>query len=410
MITALNNEKDNMVSNVIRKSIIKRILIEGAFLVSQIAEDTGYSITTVSKYVSEMLDEGVINETDKVSLHAKGRKSIQYGISPDSCYFLGVDPRPYELHIGLVDLTGNAVYKRTYSTYSLENTYESLESLCETVKSYVAELPEAVAGKIKAANVNISGRVNSKKGTSATLFNLEGSESETLADTFSERFGMPVFIENDTKAMAYGEYATTMRGEKLNMCYVNFSWGLGLGIIIDGKLYYGKDGYSGEIGHIHAFDNNVLCHCGKKGCLETELSGSAIARKLKERVQAGETSILSPLIKAGRKVTTADIIGAIEKEDALTIELTSAAGMELGHQLAACINLLNPDRIVIGGNFSIVEPCYFLQYINLAIRQYALKLVSKDLPVVSSTLAAEAGVIGACLIARARYFNLEEDI
>ena len=267
-----------------------------------------------------------------------------------------------------------------------------------------------MADKIKAANVNISGRVNPAKGTSATLFNFEGSESESLAETLSQRFNMPVYIENDTKAMTYGEYVTSIKQPDITMCYVNFSWGIGLGLVINGKIYYGKDGYSGEIGHVHAFDNNVLCHCGKKGCLETEISGSAIARHLKERVLNGETSLLAPAIKAGKNITTTDIINAIEKEDSLCLELTSDVASKLGHALASLVNILNPDLIVIGGNFSQVEACYFLEPIKLAIRQYSLKLVSKDLPIISASLGVEAGVAGACLIARSRYYGLADTI
>lgn len=186
--------------------------------------------------------------------------------------------------------------------------------------------------------------------------------------------------------MAFGEYTTSVSDKDVTMCFVNFSWGIGLGIIINGKMYYGKDGYSGEIYHVHAFDNNILCHCGKKGCLETEISGSAIARKVKERVMSGDASILSGAIRKGKIITVLDIIDAIGKEDSLCIEITSEVGAKLGDALAGLINIFNPGLIVIGGNFAQVESYYFLQPIQLAIRQYSLKLISKDLPIVASSL------------------------
>ena len=105
-----------------------------------------------------------------------------------------------------------------------------------------------------------------------------------LTDLLSERLKIPVFIENDTKAMAYGEYASKERSGYENVIYVNVGWGLGLCLIVNGEIYYGKDGYSGEFGHVHMYNNNIMCHCGKKGCIETELSGSAICRKLIERI------------------------------------------------------------------------------------------------------------------------------
>jgi predicted NBD/HSP70 family sugar kinase len=93
--------------------------------------------------------------------------------------------------------------------------------------------------------------------------------------------------------MTYGEHMQgCVKGEK-DIIFVNLSWGLGIGIIIDGKIYIGKSGFSGELGHVNAFDNEILCHCGKKGCLETEASGSALHRILLERINNGESSVLS---------------------------------------------------------------------------------------------------------------------
>ncbi len=96
--------------------------------------------------------------------------------------------------------------------------------------------------------------------------------------------------------MTYGEYMQgCVKGEK-DIIFVNVSWGVGIGIIIDGKVYTGKSGFSGEFGHVNAYDNEIICHCGKKGCLETEASGSALHRILLERIKSGESSILSTRI------------------------------------------------------------------------------------------------------------------
>ena len=209
--------------------------------------------------------------------------------------------------------------------------------------------------------------------------------------------------------MAYGEYMSGLNKSYKNMCYVNIGWGLGIALIVDGHLYLGKDGYSGELGHVHYFNNNILCHCGKKGCLETELSGRAIVRKLSERILQGDTSILSNKVKSGATITTDDIIEAVKKEDALCIEFISAIGTELGHQLSGLVNIFNPDVIVIGGSLSKIESYYFLQYTRLAIRQFSLKLISQDLPVISSALGEDAAIIGACMIARSKILTGEID-
>ena len=132
------------------------------------------------------------------------------------------------------------------------------------------------------------------------------------------------------RAMALGEYmAGVVEGEK-NVIFVNISWGLGIGIIIDGKPYYGKSGFSGEFGHFPIFDNEILCHCGKKGCLETEASGMAIHRMVIERINNGESSILTEEVKDLNKLTLTDILNAVAKEDPLCIEIIEDVGYTLG--------------------------------------------------------------------------------
>ncbi|EJX04488.1 xylose repressor [gut metagenome] len=205
--------------------------------------------------------------------------------------------------------------------------------------------------------------------------------------------------------MTYGEYMKgCVNGEK-NILFVNISWGLGIGIIIDGKIYTGKSGFSGEFGHINAFDNEIICHCGKKGCLETEASGSALHRILIERVHEGESSILSNRIDIPNHPLTLDeIIAAVNKEDPLCIEIVEEIGQKLGRQIAGLINIFNPELVIIGGTLSLTGD-YIIQPIKTAVRKYSLNLVNKDSVIIASKLKDKAGLIGACMLARSRMFE-----
>ena len=225
-----------------------------------------------------------------------------------------------------------------------------------------------------------------------------------MAEILTEQIGHQVCIDNDTRAMTYGEYMQgCVNGEK-NIIFVNISWGLGIGIIIDGKVYSGKSGFSGEFGHISAFDNEILCHCGKKGCLETEASGIALHRILMERIENGETSILSKQNKSGT-FTLDEIIDAVNKEDPLCIEIIEEIGLKLGRQIAGLINIFNPDLVIIGGTLATTGD-YIIQPIKTAIRKYSLNLVNKDSAIKSSKLKEKAGVVGACMLARSRIFKI----
>mgnify|MGYP002988557537 CR=1 FL=1 len=344
---------ERSVGGTVRSSIMQHIMQNGSFMVPEIATATGFSLTTVAKYVSEMLAAGQIVETDRICLHAKGRRTVRYGVRPEACpCFMGVDMRAFELNIGLVDFVGQPVRIERHMDFRLENTRDTLDEGCRRIQRFVATLDGIAPERIAGININVPGRVNSRTGTSATTFNFEETVDTPLTDILSERLGMRVFIENDTKAMAYGAYMSGLNRQYDNLLYINIGWGLGLGIVIDGKLCHGKDGYSGEFGHIHMYNNNILCHCGKTGCIETEVSGRAIQRKLIERIHSGKASLLAPKVRSGETVTTADIIEAVEREDPLCIELVMQAGSELGHHIAGLINLFNPEVIVIGGGIT----------------------------------------------------------
>lgn len=250
--------------------------------------------------------------------------------------------------------------------------------------------------------INISGRVNPESGYSFSMFNFS---ERPLAEVLTEKIGFPVCIDNDTRAMTYGEYMKgNVTGEK-NIIFVNISWGLGIGIIIDGKIYTGKSGFSGEFGHVNVFDNEIICHCGKKGCLETEASGSAFHRIFLERIKNGETSILSNRLKEKNKPLTLDeLIEAACKEDPLCIEIVEEIGQKLGKQIAGLINIFNPEMVIIGGTLSRTGD-YITQPIKTAVRKYSLNLVNKDSVIVTSKLKDKAGIIGACMLARSRMFE-----
>lgn len=396
---------DHSVRGTIRRSILGHVMRNGSFTIAEIAGDTGYSLTTIAKYVSELQEGGVVNEKERINLHTKGRKTVRYGIDLDSYYFLGIDMRTFTLNIALSDFSGNIVRLERHTDFRFENTYETLDNLCEKVIGFIDSLEDRHKIRIAGANLNIPGRVDSHAGTSSTMFHFEDMGDAPLAEYLSARLGVETFIENDTKAMAFGEYMSGLNKTYKDVLFVNIGWGLGLGIIIDGKLYYGKNGFSGEFGHVNMYNNNVLCHCGKKGCIETEVSGRAIHRKLIERINSGESSILSPMVEQRASITTKDILDAAENEDPLCIELISQTGMELGHQLAGLINLFNPEAIILGGALSQAKPYDFLQPAELAIRKYSLRLMSQNVHIATSTLGDKAGAIGACLLARSRVFG-----
>lgn len=381
-----------------KKRIITYYIHNGNSTITDLAKVLDLSIPTVTKLVEDMCQSGILNSYGKLET-AGGRHPQLYGLNPDACYFVGVDIRRFCVNIGLINFNGELVETQMGVPYTFENTQKGLDSLCELISNFIGSLI-VEKDKILDINVNVAGRVNPESGYSYSWFNFG---EDTLAQVMTDRIGIDVYIDNDTRAMTYGEYLKGNISEKKHILFVNLSWGLGLGIIIDGKLYMGKSGFAGEFGHFPAYDNEIMCHCGKKGCLETEASGSAMYRKLVERYNNGEQTFLSDAIESGKEITLEDFIDATNHEDMLCIELAEELGHELGKNIAGLINIFNPEVVIIGGILSQLGD-YVLLPIKTAVRKHSLNLVNRDTTIKLSVLKDRAGIIGACMMARSRIF------
>ncbi len=382
------------------KRVFLHCLNSGGATIPDIAKSLNHSVPAITKHVTDLCDMGYFIDLGKVEAR-EGRPANRYGINADSCYFIGVDIRQFSLNIGIMNLAGEIIKLDFDKTFIFEDSREVLDDICKRVNQFISsvcvEKNSVSRDKILNVNINIGGRVNSNSGYSFSQFN---TGETPLSEVISSKLNQSVTIENDTRAMAYGEFKH-MANEKIkNMLFVNVGYGIGMGLIINGEIYGGRSGFAGEFGHMSVFNNEVICFCGKKGCLETEVSCKALLRKVLAKMESGSESILSKKVAKNKPITIYDILDAVNKsEDMLCIEIVEEIGAKLGRQLANMINLFNPDKIVIGGLLSTTGD-YLLHPIITNINKYAFTLVSKDTEIVISELQHKAGVIGACMLAR----------
>jgi predicted NBD/HSP70 family sugar kinase len=208
--------------------------------------------------------------------------------------------------------------------------------------------------------------------------------------------------------MTVGEYIKGAGAGTQNMLMINVNWGLGMGIVMDGKVYSGKSGYAGELGHVYGFDNQIICRCGKRGCNETEISGQALQRNLVERIRAGESSILSQhVLESDKPLMLSEIMDAVAREDVLCIDVIEKIGTLLGEKTSGLINLFNPELVVVGGELAMTGD-YLLDPMRMAVNKHAIHLVSRDTRICRSTLGMDAGIVGACLVARRHFIEAHE--
>jgi glucokinase-like ROK family protein len=398
---SLTHELESGAKNAsIKVNIIRNFILKETYTLAELSRDMDLSVPTVTKLVGDLLDDGFVVDSGKQET-AGGRRPSKYGLNPDSGYFMGVDIRDFSVNMALINLNGVVVFSELDIPFSESDPHEGITLLCKIISGFLDRLPVS-RDMVLNVGVNISGRVNSKTGMSYTQYFFH---EQSLSDVLQDRLGLTTTIDNDSRSMLYGEFMSGCVKDEKNVLFINISWGLGSGIITDGIMYYGKSGFSGEIGHMSVFDNEILCHCGKKGCLETQASGYYIYNQVVDKIAAGNSSILQNILNKSAKITLNDIIDAALNGDLLTMEVVEEVGFTLGKSIASLINLFNPELVIIGGSVARAGDCLLFP-IKSAVRKHSLNLVGKDTVIKESILGDKAGVIGACLLARSKMLNM----
>ncbi len=387
-----------------KNSFLKHLILENCiydkrFTLAELSREYDTSIPTASRIVADLIEDGFVMEVGKLE-SASGRKPIIYGLNPEAGNFVGVDVKQNCLSIAVTNFTGEMSFFKEEIDFTLTNTEQSCRQMCNVVKDCLKS-SNVELSKIRSYGFIFSGRVNCNSGYCFSYFI---SEDKPIASILEDELGLPVYVENDSRAIAYAEYMSNESPEKTFIVF-NVSWGLGLGMIIDGKLGYGRSGFSGEIGHFPMFDNKRICRCGKIGCLETEASGSALHRIVLEEMAAGQPSLLCKKFKSGVEITLNDILDAADAEDTVVIEAVERVGKALGQAIAGTINLFNPGVIVIAGSLARAHK-YLMTPIKGSVNKLALAMVSNDTSITVTKLGDKAGAIGASYIAKVRMLGI----
>ncbi|NCU02450.1 MAG: ROK family transcriptional regulator [Chitinophagaceae bacterium] len=385
----------------LKRSLINLLDQGGNTTITELSRELNISVPKTTSLVNELIEDGLLKDYGKVD-STGGRRASIYGLVPEACFFVGVDVKRYYVNLGLLDFKKQLVATTEKVPFILENTEASLNHLLSIINNFIEQLP-VDDSKLLSMGISLSGRINTNTGYNYSYFNFP---DEPLSLLFEREIGIRTFLENDSRVMAYGEYCCGEVQHEKNVMFLNMDYGIGLGILIDGEVYYGKSGFSGELGHTPFFENNILCYCGKKGCLETEASGAALVRNFKQRIADGATS--SALKgKKTNDISLLDIIKAAKQQDTLSIELLADLGAKIGRGLAVLINVFNPELLILGGTLSETGN-YLLQPIRNAIGEYSLSLVNNDTQMKVSKLGEKAGVMGSCLMARNKVLTRQE--
>lgn len=375
-----------------KNRLIMHLFDHGPLSVSSLCTIMDMSSPSILKLIVSLTAEHWI-EKKGYGASLGGRKPDLYGLKDNKILVICIDIELFHTRIAIID--NNYNFRSEPKTIALpisKNRADFFEVLNGHVKE-ILESENLKTNELIGCSVGLPGLTDAAKGENYSYF-LGNDTDISLAMALKDTLGLQVVIQNDVNGSSMAEFTHGMAKGKQNALILLMDWGVGLGIIMDGKLRQGASGFSGELGHIPFVENGALCYCGKHGCLETIASGNALSAMAKEGILSGKNSMLNQLSKEElERIEPAVIIQAANKGDQYAIQLLSNIGTYMGKGIAMLIQLFNPELIILSGKIAEAK-----QYITLpmqqAINTYCMTQIRDKTTIVSSELGENSRLLG----------------
>ncbi len=378
-----------------KQRVLRLVRSAGAMSRADLAERTGLTRPTVSAVVAELLEEGWVEEIG-TGESSGGRPPILLRFNPRARWVIGAELGAGHVRAVLADLAGN-VFDRVKQRVESHDPLVEVGQLERAMKHLLAQVPKKgppipVAG----IGIGITGVIDTEEGIWRYSPHYKVRDLP-VAQMLQERLLLPVWLENDARAMAWGERSFGAAKGVDNLAFIRVGVGLGAGIIIDGRLYGGAYQGAGEIGHIMVKERGLRCRCGSDGCLETVGSAVAIARRAVQRMAQEETLIRDLCGGDPSQVIATTVIEAADAGDRVAQEILAEAGRYLGIGIGSMINLLNPAMVIIGGGTSRAGD-HLIEPLRQAALERTLPALREKVKIVRTALGEDAGPLGGAAL------------
>ncbi len=376
-----------------KKHILRSIYFNGPLSNSDLSKQIKLSTPKINSLLVELIDDGLVQELGRGD-SSGGRRPNIYGLVKDGFYVVGITININRTTISIFNSNNQEVSGPHYFPIKMQPDITIFNQVNKKLNEVLRD-SNISQNKVLVAGIGIPGLINLKEGINKTYF----PDIPNLNEELKKIFGVPVFFDHNTKVRTFAEQQFGLAKNKKNVLMLQADWGLGLGIIINKKLYVGKSGFSGEFGHLPIVDNGVLCSCGKQGCLETVVSATAIVRMAKEGIENGNSSLIKELVNSDlEKIDISIVIQAANSGDQFAISIFSDVGHWLGRGIAYLLQIFNPELIIIGGHVAEANQ-FILAPIQQAIHTFSNRDINNDTEIKFSELGSKTGTMGAAAYA-----------
>ncbi|WP_436739462.1 ROK family transcriptional regulator [Streptomyces sp. BBFR102] len=360
--------------------VVRAVRLSGSLTQAEIARTTGLSAATVSNIVRELKEGGTVEVTPT---SAGGRRARSVSLSGDAGIVIGVDFGHTHLRVAV----GNLAHQILAEEAEPLDVDASAEQGFDRAELLVGRLLDATGvdrAKVAGVGLGVPGPIDVASGMLGSTSILPGWSGTQPALALGERLGVPVAVDNDANLGALGELVWGSGRGVRDLAYIKVAGGVGAGLVIDGQIYRGPGGTAGEIGHITLDESGPVCRCGNRGCLETFTAARYVL------------PLLEPTHGAG--LTMEKVVGLAKEGDPGCRRVVADVGRHVGSGVASLCNLLNPSRVVLGGDLAEAGELV-LGPIRTSVGRYAIPSAARQVELVPGSLGGRAEVLGALALA-----------
>jgi glucokinase-like ROK family protein len=375
-----------------RKKIIKHLYFSNMLSCADLSDKINKSLPVTTKMLGKLIEEGWVTETG-FAASTGGRRAVMYSLKSDVLYVVSVAMDQLITRIAILNMQNNQVIDTAFFELPLPKNPQALSTLIEKIEE-VINRSGISKNNIAGVGIGMPGFVDTINGVNYTFLE---PEKGTLTEYISSKIKLPVCIDNDSRLIALAELMFGSARGKKNAMVINVGWGVGLGMILNGDLFRGHNGFAGEFSHIPLFLNNKLCSCGKSGCLETETSLLVVIEKANKGLKEGKISLLKELSLDHAEQAFQDIIKAAGKGDKFAVEILSESGYNIGRGVAILIHLLNPELVILSGRGSSAGKIWQAP-IQQALNEHCIPRLALNTEIQISSLGYQAEITGAAAL------------
>jgi glucokinase-like ROK family protein len=362
--------------------VIEKLRDRGAISQADIARETGLSRTTVSGVVAELRDEGLVVEAEvppPPSRSRGGRPPVLISLSHSAGAVLGIDFGHSHVRVALANL-GHAFLAERECTLRVDADAEGALDTAGLLVDEVLRVAGIERSAVLGVGMGIPGPVDRQSGTVGSMSILPGWVGVRAAEEMRRRIRLPVEVDNDANLGALAECNAGAGRGCSEVAYVKLATGIGCGLVFNGRAYRGASGTAGEIGHMSVDEAGTFCYCGNRGCLETLASGPAIVQMLRR--------------SHGEDLTLSGVVASAQAGDPACRRAIGDAGRHIGVALANLCNLINPERVIVGGQLGLAGDV-LLEPLRDSFLRYAVQAAADAVQIVPGQLGERAEVMGA---------------